>query len=385
MNFDKTHLLFDVGDQVQISKPKIEIDSKNSLVCAVEMDEILLKACEPFDYKFEGVSKFELPKFDAPKKDKSWNIGLIVGSSGSGKSQLLKKHFGTVVDPEWNPKKAIVSHFLSHDDAMSRLSAVGLNSVPSWCRPYHVLSNGEQFRAKAARILEHDAIFDEWTSVVDRTVAKACSHAIQRYIRKYNIYHVVFATCHYDIVEWLDPDWVFDTSTAALLPRGSLQRRKPMQISIEPCDRSWWGFFKHYHYLSNDLNLASQCYLAKIDNTPVAFCAAISMPHNIIRNAYREHRLVVLPDYQGFGIGRKFSEWVGEQMIKKGKRFFAVTVHYGLGKYRNSSSKWKKTRSNGRFINKSENGNYLIPKLNKTQRNGFRYSHEYIGNLETKT
>jgi len=57
--------------------------------------------------------------------------------------------------------------------AYQKLSAVGLNSVPSWCRPYHVLSNGEQFRARMAAMLNSDTSFDEFTSVVDRTIAKS--------------------------------------------------------------------------------------------------------------------------------------------------------------------------------------------------------------------
>ena len=31
-------------------------------------------------------------------------------------------------------------------DAVKRLSRVGLNKIPAWCKPYHVLSNGEQSR-----------------------------------------------------------------------------------------------------------------------------------------------------------------------------------------------------------------------------------------------
>jgi ABC-type ATPase with predicted acetyltransferase domain len=50
-----------------------------------------------------------------------------------------------------------------------------LNSVPSWYKPYQVLSNGEKFRADLARKLKSNTVIDEFTSVVDRTVAKAAS------------------------------------------------------------------------------------------------------------------------------------------------------------------------------------------------------------------
>lgn len=135
---------------------------------------------------------------------------MIVGSSGSGKSTLLNS-FGEEENPKWHLDKSIVSHFESPDEAINLLTAVGLNSVPSWYKPYHVLSNGEKFRADLARKIKDGAVIDEFTSVVDRNVAKAASVALVRYIKKNNIKNVVLSTCHRDILEWLEPDWVIDT------------------------------------------------------------------------------------------------------------------------------------------------------------------------------
>ena len=56
--------------------------------CKVEQDEITKELSNSFDYEFNGESKFIVPEFDAPKQ---FNIGLIVGQSGSGKSTILKK------------------------------------------------------------------------------------------------------------------------------------------------------------------------------------------------------------------------------------------------------------------------------------------------------
>jgi len=116
----------------------------NTLSVTVNVDQTLLNALEPFDYKFDGTSTFSLPSFDAPKRDGSWAIGLIVGPSGTGKSQLLKKHYGITSEPIWDASKAIASQV-----QYQKLSAVGLNSVPSWCRPYHVLSNGDLMNLQA--------------------------------------------------------------------------------------------------------------------------------------------------------------------------------------------------------------------------------------------
>lgn len=185
------------------------------LVSKVDRDEFITASEIAFDCIFDGVSKFypwSLPK-TLPKK---FNIGVIVGSSGSGKSTILKK-FGNEEKPTWEINKSIVSHFETPSEAISKLGSVGLNSIPSWYKPYDVLSNGEKFRADLARKIKDNAVIDEFTSVVDRNVAKAASVSISKFIKKNNIENVVLSTCHRDILEWLEPDWVLDTDTGELL------------------------------------------------------------------------------------------------------------------------------------------------------------------------
>lgn len=148
---------------------------------------------------------------------KKWNIGLIVGSSGSGKSTIAKEVFsdsyifeqsysaGSVIDdmPEGKSVKEITKAFTS----------VGFASPPSWLKPYSVLSNGERMRCDLAKaILEEQpvVVFDEFTSVVNREVAKTGSFAIQKAVRKLGKKFVAVA-CHSDIIEWLQPDWIYNT------------------------------------------------------------------------------------------------------------------------------------------------------------------------------
>jgi len=138
-----------------------------------------------------------------------------VGSSGSGKSTLLKE-FGIEDVPTWDRNKSIMSHFESPDEAIDILSSVGLNSVPSWYKPHHVLSNGEMFRADLARKVRSGAVIDEFTSVIDRNVAKAASTALSKYVKRKEIKNVVLSTCHEDILEWLEPDWVINTDTGEM-------------------------------------------------------------------------------------------------------------------------------------------------------------------------
>jgi GNAT superfamily N-acetyltransferase/ABC-type ATPase involved in cell division len=344
----------------------------STLSIDVEVDEALLEACKPFDYEFTGTRTFKLPDFEAPVRDGSWGIGLIVGPSGSGKSQLLKKNYGETPDSQWIESKAIVSQI---ENGIDKFGSVGLNSVPTWCTPYHVLSEGEKFRARMARMLDNNTSFDEFTSVVDRTVAKSCCHAIQRYIRQRELQGIVFASCHRDIVEWLQPDWVFDTLDGSLLPRGCLCPRPTIKIDINPCERSLWKVFSQHHYMSEDLSRACRAWLATWNGIPIGFSSSLPMPSGTTKNAWREHRTVVLPDYQGLGIGVRISNAIGQIHKDEGRKFYSKTAHPRMGQYRDNSPLWRGTKHNHKsksYTNKNmTNWN--------TRKNTFLYSHEYMG------
>jgi len=158
-------------------------------------------------------------------ENKDWNIGVIVGASGTGKTTIAKELFGdkfinhqykstSVIDdmPEGKTVKEITKAF----------NSVGFSSPPSWLKPYDVLSNGEKMRVDLAYSIlksEETIIFDEFTSVVDRNVAQIGSHALQKTVRKQGKRFIAVA-CHYDILDWLEPDWVFNTDEMGFfLPR----------------------------------------------------------------------------------------------------------------------------------------------------------------------
>lgn len=159
--------------------------------------------------------------------------------------------------------------------------------------------------------------------------------------------------------------------------------RPKIQLKIYDCNsckEDIWNLFKREHYLTSNLNKSSRCFLACWGKKPVAFYAVISMPCGSVKNAWRGHRLVVLSDYQGLGIGNKFSEWVASKLKSEGKRFFAKTANIKLGEYRNKSQKWKPTNKNMKTRKSSElsyNYNNLI-NINLLEKR-ICYSHEYIG------
>ena len=166
-----------------------------------------------FDVKLEHSNENFIGDIDLPK---NWNIGLICGGSGTGKTTIINELFKDNIITSFNWTDDSVLDNMPKDittkDIEKMFYAVGFGSVPSWLKPYKVLSNGEKMRVDLARaLLEKEFIvFDEFTSVVDRQVAKTACIAINKAIKNTNKKFIA-VSCHKDIIEWLQPDWLFDT------------------------------------------------------------------------------------------------------------------------------------------------------------------------------
>jgi len=96
----------------------------------------------------------------------------------------------------------------------------------------------------------------------------------------------------------------------------------------------------------------------------------------------REHRTVVLPDYQGLGIGPRISDAVAQIHINEGKRYFSRTAHPRFGGYRDESPLWRKTSkykkkrddiASGKLRGKALYNNYSFDDTRVC------FSHEFIG------
>lgn len=166
-----------------------------------------------YDIKFEHSNEHFVGDIEIPQ---NWHIGIIVGGSGTGKTTIARELFG-----EQYVNKFEYTHKSVIDDMPQRnmkeieqmFYAVGFGSVPSWLKPYNVLSNGEKMRVDLARaLLEQDQVcFDEFTSVVDRQVAETMCIATNKAIKRTGKQFIA-VTCHYDVINWLDADWIFDTN-----------------------------------------------------------------------------------------------------------------------------------------------------------------------------
>jgi len=318
-----------------------------------------------YDVTFAEKSREEWD-VDIPVDDSNWQIGLITGPSGSGKTTIGRQLFGEKnyhKGFKWPKDKAIVDGFtnkLSIKDICTAFCAVGFGSTPNWSRPFRVLSNGEQFRVELARlILETNKlkVIDEFTSVVDRTVAKVGSMAFRKAVdRKEQSGQFVMLSCHYDIIEWLQPDWIYDLRDNTFR-RGRLRRGK-VKLEIYRSNIKAWPMFKKYHYLTSTISPSCQCFIGIYESNLIAFVA--TMPQISKKRFRRESRLVVLPDYQGIGFGAAMSAAVAQYYIDQGIRYSSTTSHPGMIKHRQHSPLWRITNVYKRGCSKTgfRQGNY---------------------------
>jgi GNAT superfamily N-acetyltransferase len=256
-----------------------------------------------------------------------WNIGLIVGGSGTGKSTIAKELFASNYVKQYDYNSQCVLDDMpkgkSIEEITSAFSSVGFSSPPSWLKSYSVLSMGEKMRCDLARaILEEKEliVFDEFTSVVDRIVAKTGSFAINKAIKRLNKKFIA-VSCHRDIIEWLQPDWIFDTDKMKFFRHEG--KRPEMRCEVVQLDKGkdLWQKFRQYHYLNTDLNISANCFALMYEDRAIGFCAIIHTPHPKSKMFKRVHRLVILPEYQGLGLGTKFVSFIGGLYAKQGYDF----------------------------------------------------------------
>lgn len=328
-----------------------------------------------FDLNIEEVKENFVGEI--PIENLDWNIGIIYGASGTGKTTIAKQLFDKdyIIDYEWDNNKSILDNMpknVSINEITKTFNSVGFATVWSWLKPYNVLSQGEQMRVNLARALLEDkdiTVFDEFTSVVNREVAKHSSYAISKAIRRSGKKFIA-VSCHYDIIEWLESDWVFNTDKMEFKNTRGLVRRPDIKLDIYECERKLWQVFKKYHYLSSNLNSSSKCYVGTINDIPVVFCAIVHFPHPKVKNIKRIHRIVVLPDYQGLGIAIKLCNFLGDLYKKNSYRLRIVFTTKALISSFANSDLWILEKP----FRKHKHNN-----LNANSSSKYTYACEYIG------
>lgn len=347
------------------------------------------------DAKQKSTHHLHIERVNIPNE---WNVGLVYGASGSGKTTLAKHLFGeNIFSSILNEDEPIINQLpssLTYDECASILNGIGLNSVPCWIRPVKTLSNGQRARAEAALLMtknEEIVFIDEWTSVVDRTVAKAMSLCIAKFAKKHNK-KIVLLSCHYDILEWLQPDWLIDCNKQQFhLPEGDtffFEEREELEFTIEEVNASTWKFFSKFHYLSERLPAGLNYMYGLFHNgNQIGFqCFSNYTPHGdkTKKIIYHSNRTVIHPDYNGLGLGIKLINET-TKLFKEKKdcrvmaKFSAMPVFRAMKK----QTCWK-FLGEQRLMGKMQKGKTM------SRSGGFReggirtFSFEYIGEKNNK-
>lgn len=335
-----------------------------------------------------------------------WQIGIVVGPSGSGKSSIGKIIFGEnrIYDytKGWSPDKPIIDDIAPDGDfneVTGALANVGLGDVPAWLRPFRVLSNGEQFRAGLARLIvsrPSEVVVDEFTSVIDRQIARIGSQAFRKSWRRTNpTGKVVLLTPHYDILDWVQPDWIFDTKTK-VFERGARRQRPRFDLEVRKVDQSYWKYFKPHYYLDLPMPPCAECFVGTV-NGELACHVAVAPRFEV--KGYRATRLVTLPEWQGAGCGWKFLNYIAQYHLdghgRGGHKFVTYfhTSHPQLCGALRHSKQWvqcsarlygdnkarsvKSIRKSGSHIGSGFGGHFRAVQ-------GFKYVGDYLTRGEPK-
>jgi ABC-type dipeptide/oligopeptide/nickel transport system ATPase subunit len=172
-----------------------------------------------------------------PIEGEKWQIGVIVGRSGTGKTSIAKQLFPNEYIRGFEYKgDTVLDDFpekVSVNEITSALCNVGFASPPDWLKAYEHLSQGEKMRVDIARALclnQQLIVFDEFTSVVDREIAKVSAYAIAKAVRRTDKQFIA-VTCHYDVLDWLEPDWVFCTDDMSFTKKNDVGQKSSFHFT----------------------------------------------------------------------------------------------------------------------------------------------------------
>ena len=186
-------------------------------------------------------------------------------------------------------------------------------------------------------------MIDEFSSVVDRQIAQIGASAFAKSWRRLpSRPQAVLLSCHYDILDWLTPDWVFDTASGTF-QWGWPRRRPTIGLEIYQCRQADWALFAAHHYLDLPPMIAATHYMGLVDGQPVAHIAFSTRPG---LTEARACRLVVMPEWQGAGVGMRFlngccSLWLtGQNRYGLPLRTLFHTSHPGLAAALRRDARW---------------------------------------------
>lgn len=123
-------------------------------------------------------------------------------------------------------------------------------------------------------------------------------------------------------------------------------KRPPIKLDIFKTDSRYWKFFKPHYYLDLPMPPCAEYFVGMVDGELVCHLAVAPL---FTAKAYRATRLVVMPEWQGAGVGTQFLNFIMQYHLEgKGRcnreyPTFFHTSHPQLCTYLRNSKKWKQT------------------------------------------
>jgi len=275
------------------------------------------------------------------------SIAMIVGPSGSGKSQLMRllrsRIDCEIYDVETTPipdGPLIESIGGDAAEATRKLTAVGLSDPYTWCRTPAEISCGQLQRYRLAHALASSApiiVADEFLHALDRTTAAAVAWTTQRQVRAAGR-SLLIATTQPEIRHDLKADLLITCNWTpephVITPEHTSNTCSLLDgITFRRGDHSDWSKLAHLHYAAGDPATTHSYHVAEIDGMPgPAGVLVFSYPdlHSAARNLATEEaykiggsreaamrlnrevkklaRIVVAPEVRGIGISRRLIE-----------------------------------------------------------------------------
>lgn len=286
----------------------------------------------------------------------------------------------------WDSNKSVASHFESAEDAEEKLGVVGLE-IRDTLRPFDMLSRGQQHRAVIARALGQSmVVFDEFTSYLDRASAVELAQSLAKYWAKSPPDQLVLLACHDDLIgsDRIRPDFVFETEKHELTcfdlkapvldfdpyckryQVASQEAHKDGRIKFDlsapvvrarfsQCEKEGlWDLFSRHHYKDPNLHGSPYFLLTMEDDSDLHGDVVGFLAMNVhwgkfadsnmlagYLKMYAEHRVVVLPKFQGLGFGSRLSLAAAYTAQQRRWLYKSKTAHRQFGESRNASPFWK--------------------------------------------
>lgn len=310
-----------------------------------EITERTLAVCEAFGLGVDEAKRFIV--FDNFYLDfRKGELIYVTGDSGGGKTLLLgafKNYFGeeaiAISELQINPDETLIEG-VGKDlkEAIEILSLCGLNDAFLFLRKFKELSDGQKYRYKLAKLVNHKEktvwIIDEFCALLDRVMAQVVAYLFQKTARRLGK-TVVVATTHEDLLEDFQPDLIvrkgFEGDVAVV--RNEVKSCKCSilkNVRIEKGSFEDYERLKRFHYKNNNESASlrmKDCYKLLYDNSLIGVIVYsrsylnlkprnmvfgeryvftpgdLRKAHLINEEIVRISRVVIHPKFRGIGLG----------------------------------------------------------------------------------